>query len=65
MAGKLSRALRVQQNDFRLQPQQSGLYCLLVVRQSSALTPFSIQFTLQGPNALHQMPFVETLQRVV
>jgi hypothetical protein len=51
--------------EISLNAQKLGTQRLLVVGESTAPMPLSIQFTLKSPNASHEIPFVKGLQWVV
>jgi hypothetical protein len=60
-----SGTARLKDDDLRVEAKHLGEQLLLVVGESTAQTPLSIQFALQTTNTLHQIPLVEALQWVV
>ena len=55
----------LEENILGLDAEKLGTQRLLIVGESTALMPLRMQLTLQSPNALHECPFVKTLQWVV
>src|SRR6266487_4112209 len=55
----------LEEDDLRLQTQQPGTQCLLVIGQGATPLAFGLQFLLQRSDPSHQIAFVLTLQRIV
>jgi hypothetical protein len=56
---------RFYNDQLRLQPQDSGLHRLLVVRQSAAPFALGFKFILQLSNSSNEITLIEALQRIV